>query len=266
MSKTPFMQLWVGDFLGDTLHLSQAEVGQYLLLMMAMWRNGGSLPGDTKKLKRIARGAVSEAVMAFFDDDSQGGITQFRLQKELQRTQKIQDSYRARANKGNEAKALKNNKAPHAQRTPSEHNSESESESERLKEKGASPPAARKEYSYDGEVVRLNHKDHARWKASFSSLDLDAELIARDVWLSEQPPDIRRRWFASTSKYLANRNMEAKAKAQGPPRPESIGEAAERVGRRMMELEGYGASIIDINSGRELIEYRASKEICEDSS
>jgi uncharacterized protein YdaU (DUF1376 family) len=266
MSDTPFMQFWTGDFIGDTLHLTPKEVGQYVLLLMAMWRNGGVLPDDTKKLSRIARGAVSDAVMAYFDTDEEG-VYQKRLRAEYEKARKKHSARVLCGKAGGEANALKNKKPAVAKATVSlKHSSEPESESERLKEEGAAPPAARKEYSYEGEVVRLNAKDHARWKASFSFLDLDAELIARDVWLSEQPPDIRRRWFASTSKYLANRNMEAKAKAQGPPRPESIGEAAERVGRRMMELEGYGASIIDINSGRELIEYRASKEICEDSS
>lgn len=128
MSKTPFMQLWVSDFIGDTLHLSQAEIGQYLLLMMAMWNNGGNLPSDPKMLKRIVRGALSDAVMSFFEDDQQGGITQARLQKELQRTQKIQDSYRVRADKANASKSLKNNNAAHAQRSNSAHNSEPEPE------------------------------------------------------------------------------------------------------------------------------------------
>ena len=42
MSDTPpYMQLWIADFIGDTLHLSDAEVGQYILILMAMWRNGG---------------------------------------------------------------------------------------------------------------------------------------------------------------------------------------------------------------------------------
>jgi len=55
MSKTPFMPLWVNDFLGDTLDLDAKEVGAYMLILMSMWSRGGTLPNDEKKLKRVAR-------------------------------------------------------------------------------------------------------------------------------------------------------------------------------------------------------------------
>lgn len=56
MSKTPFMPLWVSDFLGDTMDLDASEIGAYMLLLMAQWnRDGGSLPNDSEKLKRICR-------------------------------------------------------------------------------------------------------------------------------------------------------------------------------------------------------------------
>jgi uncharacterized protein YdaU (DUF1376 family) len=50
------MPLWVSDFLGDTLELSGAEIGAYMLLLMAQWNRGGkSLPDDQAKLKRLCR-------------------------------------------------------------------------------------------------------------------------------------------------------------------------------------------------------------------
>lgn len=54
MSKTPFMPLWVSDFLGDTLGLDAQEVGAYLLLIMAQWQAGGESL-DPEKLPRMAR-------------------------------------------------------------------------------------------------------------------------------------------------------------------------------------------------------------------
>jgi uncharacterized protein YdaU (DUF1376 family) len=85
---------------------------------------------------------------------------------------------------------------------------------------GAHAPAA---YAWSGKVIRLNTSDYARWKQSFRQLDLDAELLAYDQYLVEQR--VKGNWFARTSKYLANRNMEAKAKgkSRSPPDVEYFG-------------------------------------------
>jgi hypothetical protein len=107
---------------------------------------------------------------------------------------------------------------------------------------GADAPAARGPYAYSGKVVRLNPEDHARWKASFSFLDLNSELEARDNWLAEQPAELQRRWFGSTSKYLANRNMEAKAKAQAPPKPNPT---ADGFNRAFARIRAHAEAISD---------------------
>lgn len=68
-------------------------------------------------------------------------------------------------------------------------------------------------YEFDGAVVRLTAADYGRWTRAYAHLDLRAELTARDAWLSQHPESVAQ-WFFSTSKYLANRNMEARAKAE----------------------------------------------------
>lgn len=55
MSERPFMQLYVSDFLGDTLMLSAEELGTYILLLSVAHHNGGVLPLDERKLRRITR-------------------------------------------------------------------------------------------------------------------------------------------------------------------------------------------------------------------
>lgn len=54
-----WMPLYVADYLADTGHLSAAEHGGYLLLIMHYWQNGG-LPTEDRRLARIARMSQSE--------------------------------------------------------------------------------------------------------------------------------------------------------------------------------------------------------------
>lgn len=50
----PWMPLYVGDYLGDTGHLTTAQHGAYLFLMMHYWRKG-ELPDDDRQLSKITK-------------------------------------------------------------------------------------------------------------------------------------------------------------------------------------------------------------------
>jgi len=134
MSAPPFMQLYVADYLGDTRHLSTEQHGAYLLLLMTMWRAGGSLPNDPKKLARIAGCGparwekICDDVMAFFEV-GRDEIVSARLSQELEKaSQKSQKRSEAGA-KGGSAKSLKTNATHEAIATLlPKHSSEPESE------------------------------------------------------------------------------------------------------------------------------------------
>lgn len=122
MSERPFMQLYVSDFIGDTLHLSTEQVGAYLLLLMAMWNAGGSLPDDEAKLARIVRlsvkkwRAVAPDLLSFFERVD-GAVRHNRLTREMQKSETKSQSRASAGARGGLAKALKDKGTPIANAT-----------------------------------------------------------------------------------------------------------------------------------------------------
>lgn len=113
MTNTPFMQLYVGDYLADTQHLTTEQHGAYLLLLMTMWRHGAKLPNDPKKLSRIAGVSPRRWHMIWPDleplfvvDDTE--ITHNRLKREYKKVTSISEKRSASGKRGGKAKALKN--------------------------------------------------------------------------------------------------------------------------------------------------------------
>lgn len=116
---TPFMQLWVADYLGDTKHLTTEQHGAYLLLLMTMWRADGSLPADDAKLARIVGLTVGRwnkikgdiVAMLTIED---GRVTQKRLSTELKKAQEKSAKCAEAGRKGGRPKSLNENDAPKA--------------------------------------------------------------------------------------------------------------------------------------------------------
>ena|ERR1700676_3908148 len=55
MATTPYFKFFIGDYLADTPHLTTKEHGAYLLLILAYYRQGSSLPDDENRLSTIAK-------------------------------------------------------------------------------------------------------------------------------------------------------------------------------------------------------------------
>lgn len=158
MSKTPFMPLWVADFLGDTLDLDATEVGAYLLLLMAQWQRGGaSLPDDEKKLQRVARcgrnwAKVWGAIERYFDRDEDGVFSK-RLRFEAQNVAAKRDVNSQNGARGGAAKALKSKNAAVANATNSPQRNAGIPEPEPEREEGGGGSACAREAPTDRELV-----------------------------------------------------------------------------------------------------------------
>lgn len=95
-----WMPLYVADYLADTGHLSAAEHGAYLLLIMHYWQNGG-LPNEDRRLARIARMSPAEwedsreVLFDMFED----GWKHHRIEAELKAAQEISEKAKEKAAK-----------------------------------------------------------------------------------------------------------------------------------------------------------------------
>lgn len=112
MSKSPYFKLYFSDLAGDTLHLSDAEIGSYVLLLGAMWNAGGYLSSDPSKLARIARVTPAKwagrwaSLSPFFEVD-ENGVSHKRLSSERKKAFGISADRSEIGKQGAEAKRLK---------------------------------------------------------------------------------------------------------------------------------------------------------------
>ncbi len=113
MAAPPYMKLYVGDYHGDTTHLTTVEHGAYLLLLMAMWRAGGKLPRDDKRMAALTKLSAAEwaeikpTIMEFFTV-SGGSMSHKRLVAEMAKYETVVEK-RSKAGKASAAKKANEN-------------------------------------------------------------------------------------------------------------------------------------------------------------
>jgi uncharacterized protein YdaU (DUF1376 family) len=204
------MPLYIADYLADTGHLSMAEHGAYVLLIMHYWQNGG-LPSDETKLARICRAtpkewaAVRDTVAALFGES----WTHKRIDAEIAKASDTISKRSAAGKAGASARYGKRNAngmanaeqthapPPSPPPSPQERNNK-----EDIRPDGRSTPA---KFEFEGRHIRLTKSDHDQWRKAFTNLDLDAELLALDEWAGTQGKG----WFHAVSGALAKKNREA---------------------------------------------------------
>ena len=118
--KRPWMPLYVGDYLGDTGHLTTAQHGAYLLLMMHYWRKG-ELPDCDRQLSKITKLPLKTwcdyraVLQAFFHD----GWRHKRIDAELERVMRISEKRASAGQKGGLGSALSRMKLENTSRNRS---------------------------------------------------------------------------------------------------------------------------------------------------
>ena len=86
MAALQYMQLYIADYLADTMHLSAEEHGAYLLLMFNYWQTGKPIPKN--RLAKIARltnerwADVEPSLQEFFCDNGEEWV-HLRIEEDL---------------------------------------------------------------------------------------------------------------------------------------------------------------------------------------
>lgn len=115
MSNRAWMPLHIENYLSDTGHLTAAEHGAYMLLIMTYWRDG-RLPDDERLIARIARlskdqwAESRDIIAALFKD----GWKHKRIDEELAKADEIIEK-RRNAALGRHAKSKADASAVHVQ-------------------------------------------------------------------------------------------------------------------------------------------------------
>lgn len=226
--------LWTDALIADTYHLSAAEFGAYVRLLMVAWRRPGcNLPDDDGYLAKSAGASprhwvtLRPVVMAFWDKGEDGLFRQKRLTGEhtYATAKRVQRSQAGTASALKRKKTASTDVAPSLVRSYQQPTLPIKKEGSSLGSSEPKDPPSRdllgseeppSKYAFEGKVVRLTHKDFSTWQVAYPHLrDLNAMLQSRDDFLSGVDPKDRKNWFMSTSAWLNNRNQEA-AKSGDP--------------------------------------------------
>ncbi len=200
------------DWLSGTTELSLEEEGAYGRICMLIYSKSQMIPDNDRWLASMCRVSTRKwrtLRQALIDKGkitvSDGLIHHERCRKELEKRAKIARKQAESGSKGGRTTAERRAKLL-------EHNDQDQASAvASLKPARATPspsPTTSKSYAFDGRVIRLKERDFTRWSEAYQAIpDLRALLQSRDDWLAtEASENDQRRWFISTSNYLAKQN------------------------------------------------------------
>lgn len=192
-----------------------------VLLWCAAWHQvpASSLPNDEATLARYAGFGrdvkawrkVKDGALHGFIECSDGRLYHHVIAEKANEALAKREAYRKRTANATETRRQRNDASTSERNV--ERNVEDDPERNDHQGKVRDTKVREKEredskYAFESGVIKLNERDFSNWKASFSYLDVPAELIGMSEWAGGQD-----NWFHAVKGLLAKRNREAKAAA-----------------------------------------------------
>jgi uncharacterized protein YdaU (DUF1376 family) len=259
VSNNLYLPFHPGDYLTDTAHLSAAEHGAYLLLILNYWQRGEPLPADDKKLRGISRLSPAEwaesrdTLMEFFTERD-GLLYHKRIEEELERAREKTNKARESGKRGADAKRTLSERSADAKRTLSERpaNQDQVQEQDRKEEADASSSApARGKSTLEAECRQLVGEEPVLLALDFHVIEQLVEAgdvtkadVLAGIRAALAKPNFRIRvWsqLAGWARGAAKERLAAKPKAGVPivvaMRPEERDAALAQTGKRWVAYD-----------------------------
>ena len=182
MAALPYMQLYVADYLADTMHLTAEEHGAYLLLIMNYWQTGKPIPKvRLQSISRVSndRWNLVEASLNEYFNDTGTHWHHSRIDADLQMVEDAQ-SQRSKAGKAS-AEARKRTKQTELKR---ESNDRSTTVGFPLQRSANENPTNKEEIRIDTDKTRIETEgtDSKKAQAPRKSVFKLPDWIPQDRW------------------------------------------------------------------------------------
>ncbi|MDU9039969.1 DUF1376 domain-containing protein [Pseudomonas corrugata] len=285
MAALPYMQLYVADYLADTMHLTTEEHGAYLLLIFNYWQTGKPIP--VSRLARITRLSnerwtdVERSLGEFFNERGNEWVHE-RIERDLEAVHATQEQRIAAGKASAEARkqaAKSRAKAPrNARSTPVERNANetpTNIEEKRREEIRDTPPPLHAQDEFDSRTKFSMTEDWQPAEKSFAAvlklngmtgqeIHPDQVIEFKSFWIAS--PDEHRtqaKWEHALAQHLKKQLRFAQASgstANGYARSENTAQSDQGPGAKPNQRHARQGSRSAVDQVRDAIAERKARE------